>query len=81
MFPEKPQAINYAQSRATFRSGEIRILDSTGKLERMIAFTEAGRKLSMHIYPIPVASLLFATISNEGVSSISRVALKNLAHA
>jgi hypothetical protein len=44
VFPEKPQAINYAQSRATFRSGEIRILDSTGKLERMIAFTEAGRK-------------------------------------
>ena len=36
--------INYAQSRATFRSGEIRILDSTGKLERMIAFTEARQK-------------------------------------
>jgi hypothetical protein len=45
VFPEKPQAINYAQSRASFRSGEIRVLDSTGKLERMIAFTEAGRKL------------------------------------
>jgi hypothetical protein len=35
----------------------------------------------MHIYPIPVRSLLFTTISNEGVSSISRVTLKNLAHA
>jgi hypothetical protein len=45
VFPEKRQAINYAQSRAPFHSGEIRILDSTGKLERMIAFTEAGRKL------------------------------------
>jgi hypothetical protein len=45
VFPEKPQAINYARSRATFRSGEIRVLDSTGKLERMIAFTEAGRNL------------------------------------
>jgi len=45
VFHEKPQAINYAQSRASFRSGEIRILDSTGKLERMIAFTEARRKL------------------------------------
>ena len=30
MFPEKRQAINYAQSRASFRSGEIRILDSSG---------------------------------------------------
>jgi hypothetical protein len=26
-FPEKDQAINYAQNRARFRSGEIRILD------------------------------------------------------
>jgi len=41
VFPEKRQANNYAQSRATFRSGEIRILDSTGKLERTIAFSEA----------------------------------------
>ena len=45
VFSEKPQAINYAQRRGSFRYGEIRILDSTGKLERMIAFTEAGRKL------------------------------------
>ena len=30
VFPEKRQAINYAQSRASFRSGEIRILDSSG---------------------------------------------------
>jgi hypothetical protein len=28
-----------------FRSGEIRILDSTGKLERTIAFNEADRML------------------------------------
>ena len=45
VFPEKRQAINYAQSRASFRCGEIRILDSTGKLERTIAFSEADRKL------------------------------------
>jgi Ketopantoate reductase PanE/ApbA len=42
---QERQAINYAQSRATFRSGEIRILDSTGKLKRTIAFTEADRML------------------------------------
>jgi hypothetical protein len=41
----KDQAIDYAQNRACFRSGEIRVLDSTGKLERTIAFSEADRKL------------------------------------
>jgi len=43
--PEKDRAINYPQNRACFRSGEIRILDSTGKLERTIAFDEADPKL------------------------------------
>jgi hypothetical protein len=45
VFPEKRQAINYAQSRASFRSGEIRVLDGTGNIERTIAFSEADRKL------------------------------------
>jgi hypothetical protein len=45
VFSQKDQAINYAQSRASFRSGEIRVLDSTGKLERTIVFSEADRKL------------------------------------
>ena len=45
VFPEKDQAINYAQNRASFRSGEIRILDSTGNVERTILFSEADRKL------------------------------------
>jgi hypothetical protein len=31
--------------RASFRSGEIRILDSTGNVESVIPFTEADRKL------------------------------------
>jgi hypothetical protein len=39
------QAINYAENRASFRSGEIRILDSTGNVERTIPFSEANRKL------------------------------------
>jgi hypothetical protein len=43
--PEKDQAINYARNRASFRSGEIRIFNSTGGLERTIPFTEADRKL------------------------------------
>ena len=45
VFPEKRQAINYAQNRASFRSGEIRIFNSTGNLERTIPFNEADRRL------------------------------------
>ncbi len=44
LFPEKRQAINYAKSRASFRSGEIRILDSSGNVEHTIYFNEAGQK-------------------------------------
>jgi hypothetical protein len=45
VFPEKDQAIDYAQNRACFRSGQIQILDSTGNVERTIPFSEADRKL------------------------------------
>ena len=45
VFPENRQAINYAENRACFRSGEIRIFRSTGDLERTILFNEADRKL------------------------------------
>ena len=37
VFPEKRQAINYAQNRAHFRSGEISIFGSSGNVERTIA--------------------------------------------
>ena len=45
VFPEKDQAIDYAQNRACFRSGQIRVLDSTGNVERVIPFDDANRKL------------------------------------
>jgi hypothetical protein len=45
VFPEKRQAIDYALCHASFHSGEIRILDSTGKVEHRIAFSEADRRL------------------------------------
>jgi Uncharacterized protein conserved in bacteria (DUF2188) len=45
VFLKKEQAINYAKNRASFRSGEIRILDSAGNIERTIPFSEADRKL------------------------------------
>ena len=45
VFPQKDHAIAYAETRACFRRGEIRVLDSTGNLERTIALNEADRKL------------------------------------
>jgi hypothetical protein len=41
----KDQAIGYA-TRACFRSGEIRVLDSTGNVERTIPFNEAARQIN-----------------------------------
>jgi len=45
VFPKKDQAIDYAQNRACFRFGEIRVLDSSGVIKRLIPFDEADRKL------------------------------------
>ena len=45
VFLTQEQAIGYAQDRACFRSGEIRILNSTGSVERVILFDETNRKL------------------------------------
>jgi len=45
VFLEKEQAINYAENRASFRLGQIRVLDSAGNVERVIPFSETDRKL------------------------------------
>jgi hypothetical protein len=45
VFLDQEQAIDYATGRACFRSGEIRILDLRGAVERIIPFSEADRKL------------------------------------
>jgi hypothetical protein len=45
VFLVKDQALSYAKGRASFRSGEIRLLDSAGQLEKTISFDEGGRKL------------------------------------
>jgi hypothetical protein len=45
VFLSQEDAISYAQGRACFRSGEIRVMDSSGNVERSIAFSEADRKL------------------------------------
>jgi hypothetical protein len=45
VFLKKDQAIDYANCRACFRAGEIRVLDSSGAVERIIPFDETDRKL------------------------------------
>jgi len=45
VFLKREPAIDYATCRACFRSGEIRILDATGRLEHTIPFNEADRML------------------------------------
>jgi hypothetical protein len=45
VFLEKDQAISYAETRASFRSGEIRVLDLTGNIKRVISFSETDREL------------------------------------
>jgi hypothetical protein len=45
VFSDKRQAIDYAETRACFRSGEIRILDSIGNVERLIPFDDTNRTL------------------------------------
>jgi hypothetical protein len=45
VFLTQEQAIDYATGRACFRSGEIRVLDSNGAVDRIIPFSDADRKL------------------------------------
>ena len=45
VFRTQRDAISYATGRACFRSGEIRIFNSRGAVERIIPFSEAERKL------------------------------------
>jgi hypothetical protein len=45
VFLSQKQAIDYAKGRACFRSGEIRVMDSGGAVERVIPFSEANRNL------------------------------------
>jgi hypothetical protein len=48
----KSQAVDYALTGACFRAGEIRILDSSGSVERIIPFDETERKLRFEIDPV-----------------------------
>jgi len=61
VFPEKAQAINYAQNRASFRSGEIRILDSSGSVEHNAAHGSSIKFVPLYQdYFLPAAFRLAA---------------------
>ena len=45
VFGTKEEAISYAQVRACFRSGEIRIVDSSGRIEHIIPFNDTERRM------------------------------------
>ena len=45
VFLNQEDAVSYAKGRACFRSGEIRILDSSGTVTRIIPFNETHRSL------------------------------------
>ncbi len=45
VFLDKDQAIGYAETRAQLRTGAIRVFDSTGNVERLIAFDDANRSM------------------------------------
>ena len=45
IFLNQEDALDYATGRACFRSGEIRILDSSGDLESTVQFNDVDRKL------------------------------------
>jgi len=47
----KEQAIDYAMGRAWFRCGEIRILDSTGAVERIIPFSDSAICITILFLP------------------------------
>jgi hypothetical protein len=56
VFPSEVQAINYASNRASFRSAEIRVLDSNGNVTRTVRFSDTNgqrRSAAKEINPPP----------------------------
>ena len=67
VFLEKRQAIDYAETRACFRSGEIRVLDSSGNVERTIAFNSGSIRCSIRSGMIRVSKNSARKSSRETV--------------
>jgi hypothetical protein len=56
VFLNQEQAVDYAQRRACFRTGEIRVLDSSGSVARTIAFSEGEERLRKISFDIRLRS-------------------------
>jgi len=77
---DKDQAINYAENRASFRSGEIRILDSSGNVD------SRRRRGHLHVasFLVGVALLIAAcsrpgsTAGSSGLKPIDQAALQTV---
>jgi len=67
VFLSEAQAINYASNRASFRFGEIRILDLTGNVERTIPFSKTDRKLWV-VVQFDAGKFAEAVVKKIGVS-------------
>jgi hypothetical protein len=63
VFPKKDRAIDYGQNRACFRSGQILVLDSTGKLA--CAITDR----SLSVGPQSAGQFPFAVVAMVDFSS------------
>jgi hypothetical protein len=62
VFPTKDQAIDYAQNRACFRSGEVRIFDSTGNDMTLLGFFLTPLSLFLPFLLITSTSIIPAII-------------------
>ena len=61
MFLEKRQAIDYAETRARFRSGEIRVLDASGNVEHTVQ-RQAGEKIKSGGNHFAEADLIYSSL-------------------
>ena len=58
VFLNQEDAIDYATGRACFRSGEIRVLDSSGAVERVDSVQRGGSKIVKRAHGLRVRGLL-----------------------
>ena len=83
VFLKQEQAIDYAQCRACFRSGEIRILDSSGAVTRIIAFVRVKQPFkspfsskALYIPLNPVARLDELVVAGRKTRAAKRGAVR-----
>ena len=83
VFMSQEQAIDYAKGRACFRSGEIRLLDSSGAVTRIIAFVRVRQPFkspfsskALYIPLNPVARLDELVVAGRKARAAKRGAVR-----